>query len=257
MALLLRRTISTTFVVFLGVALSAGGGCRSASLATSTGPRPAERRWSVADRQMVHVGEAVQFDFVLQDESGRFVSPRERADYVVLQVGQERLETDPDDAGHFPFQLTLNGVRPGETLDVQAAAFAQQGGRDFMKVRGQWLKTESPYAAPDRRVAGDSLRFTAYQSTIDFTIPRPPDDLDLETGVLRLRRVDGSSTSVYIDRPGRRGFVITGPEPQGYYRVTYSPKGTEVNPTGTTDVEFIIFDAGGQRHAAAQTIETP
>jgi hypothetical protein len=247
----------------LAAAATTIGGCVSASLATSTGPRPPQQRWSMAAKQMAHVGEQVQFDFVLTDWLGRFVGPTGIADYGVVMIGGERVETEPDAKGHFRFSYTLDRVHAGEKLKLTATAYQQRDSRDFMKIGGRWLKADSPYAQPDRKVAGDAVQLTIYQTTVEMKIARPADDLDPESGVLRFQCVDGgggpvyTGTPVYIDKPGRPGFRIGGPESDGYYRVEYRPTGEQLNPTGTTEVEFTIHDLGGQRHVVSQTLSTP
>jgi hypothetical protein len=239
------------------------GGCVSASLGTSTGPHPQQQRWSIAAKQMAHVGETVQFDFVLTDIWGRFVAPTGLADYCVAMIGSERAEAEPDERGHFRFSYALDRARPGEKVPVTATAYQQRGSRDHMKIRGQWLTADSPYAEPDRKIAGDSIQLTIYQTKVEMKIVRPADDLDPESGVLRLQRGDGTAapvytgTPVYIDKPGRPGFRLDGPEPNGYYRVEYQPTGEQLNPTGTTEVEFSVYDLGGQRHVVSQTLSTP
>ena len=244
-------------LVAVAVFTCTANGCVSASLATSTGPRPSQQRWSTASTQQTHVGEQVHFDFVLTDWRGRFVDPAGIADYCVVMIGSERLEAEPDAKGHFRFSHTLDRVRAGEKLKVSATAFQQQDSRDFMKIGGRWLKADSPYAQPDRKVAADAVQLTIYQTTVDMKIARPADDLDPESGVLRLQCVDGGGGPVYIDKPGRSGFRIGGPESDGYYRVEYRPTGGQLNPTGTTEVEFTIHDLGGQRHVVTQTLSTP
>jgi len=254
----------------LATAASGLGGCISASLATSTGPRPPQQRWSMASTQLAHVGEQVHFDFVLTDWRGRFVGPTGIADYCVAipsglrtGIGGERVETEPDAKGHFRFSYPLDRLRAGDKLKVTATAFQQRDSRDFMKIGGRWLTADSPYAQPDRKVAGDAVQLTIYQTTVDMKIARPADDLDPESGVLRFQCADGgggpgyTGTPVYMDKPGRPGFRIGGPESDGYYRVEYRPTGGQLNPTGTTDVEFTIHDLGGQRHVVSQTLSTP
>ena len=236
---------------------TAVGGCISASLATSTGPRPPQQRWSTASKQSAHVGEQVHFDFVLTDWLGRFVAPPGLADYCVAMIGEERVEAEPDAKGHFQFSQTLDRVRPGEKLKVTATAFQQRDSRDSMKIGARWLKADSPYAQPDRKVAGDVVQLTIYQTTVDLKIARPADDLDPESGVLRIHCLDSGGGPVYLDKPGRPGFRIVGPGSDGYYRVEYRPTGGQLNPTGTTDVEFTIHDLGGQRHVVTQTLSTP
>jgi len=247
----------------LAAAAAAIGGCVSASLGTNTGPRPPQQRWSVAAKQMAHVGETVQFDFVLTDFWGRFVAPTGLADYCVTMIGSERAEAEPDERGHFRFSYAFDRTRPGEKVPVTATAYQQRGSRDHMKIRGQWLTADSPYAEPDRKIAGDSIQLTIYQTKVEMKIVRPADDLDPESGVLRLQRLDGTAapvytgTPVYIDKPGRPGFRLDGPEPNGYYRVKYQPTGEQLNPSGTTEVEFSVYDLGGQRHVVSQTLSTP
>jgi len=241
----------------LAILAASSGGCHQASLASSTGPRPPGHQWSMANRQMVHVGEQVAFHFVIVDSFGRFVHPLGLADYCVTFFGNERIEATPDIEGFFQFSLPFDRIRPGQTTKVTTTAYRQLGGRDFVKIRGEWLRSDSPYEIGDRKVASDSIIFTAYEVLIELRIVRPPDDLDPETGVLRICRDDGACTSVYVDLPDRRGFTLTGPGPDGYYRVRYQPVGNELNPTGTTDVRFTIYDQSGQPHHASLTIETP
>jgi hypothetical protein len=256
--------------VMLATSFVAIGGCVSASLGTNTGPHPPQQRWSIAAKQMAHVGETVQFDFVLTDFWGRFVAPTGLADYCVAVpsrlrtgIGDERIETEPDAKGHFRFSYTLDSLRAGEKIKLTATAYQQRGSRDHMKIRGQWLTADSPYAEPDRKIAGDSIQLTIYQAKVEMKIVRPADDLDPESGVLRLQRLDGTAapvytgSPVYIDKPGRPGFRLDGPEPNGYYRVEYQPTGEQLNPTGTTEAEFSVYDLGGQRHVVSQTLSTP
>ena len=68
-------------------------GCITGSLASDTGPSPPGTFWSDAARQMVHVGEQVRFDFVLQDALRRRVLPMGLADYSVVFVDGKRIET--------------------------------------------------------------------------------------------------------------------------------------------------------------------
>ncbi|MGB2988306.1 MAG: hypothetical protein WBE26_20745 [Phycisphaerae bacterium] len=205
----------------------------------------------------MHVGEEVRFDFVLQGLFRRFVPPLGLADYCIATVGSERIEAEPNTVGHFQFTYTFDHVTPGEKVKVQATAYRQRGGRDFMRVRGRWLHSDSPYDLPDQKTAKDSIRFIVYEVPIELSMVQPPDDLEPESGVLRIRRTDGSITPVYIDRPHRPGFAITGPGADGHYRIRYTPKGAELNPIGTTDVEFVIYDTAGNPHYASTTLDTP
>ena len=109
-------------------------GCISGSLASSTGPRPPGNHWSVARRQMAHVGEEVHFDFLLQDWQGRFLPPQGLADYCAVTVGYERIEVAPDIHGRFRFSHRFTRVQPGDRVELTTTAFRQRGGRDWMRI---------------------------------------------------------------------------------------------------------------------------
>jgi len=249
----------TRVVNLVGAALvaCAGAGCVGGSLATNSGPRSAGSRWSAAANQKIHVGETVEFDFVLHDAWQRFVRPGGIADYCVLQIGDKRVEAIPGPYGHFDFTHTFEDVAPGAVIDVKVEAFRQRGAKDFVEIGELWMPTEAFSRDPDASVCRDKIRLTAYQSAVSFQVARPADDFDPATGVLRLRKPDGKTTSVYVNRPTRRGFILDGPEPAGYYRVRYQPRGFEVAHTGTTAVTFTIYDVGGQRHVTQLELDTP
>jgi len=207
---------------------------------------------------MVHVGEMVEFSFVLVDPlSGRLKDPSSLADYCAATIGNERVEAEPDVDGRFRFSFAFAGLFPGDGIKMNAAAYRQRGSRDFMKVRDRWLESDSPYDRPDKKVAADSITFSVYQAVVDFAMEGPPENLDPDTGVLRFRRGDGSISSVYVDRPNRPGFELTGPQPDGRYQVFYRPTGEDLNHTQTTDVDFTIYDRSGQPHNVSLTLETP
>lgn len=233
------------------------GGCLSASLASNSGPPRFGTIWSDASRQEVVVGETVRFDFVLQDARRRFVPPVGLADYCVAHVDGERIETDMDEFGRFRFTHTFDRLKPGDQVSVRAGAYRQHGARDFMMVNGRWVQRESPFDLPDRRVAQDAIDFTVYEAPIELTLARPRDELQPKSGLLTILRRDGSTTKVYTDRPHRRGFTLAQPSGEGYCLVRYNPTGEELNPTGTTDVEFVIYDTAGGEHRTSTTLKTP
>ena len=246
------------------VALLAGaGGCTFASLASTTGPVPPGGTWSTASRQAVRLGETVRFDFVLVDWLSNPIDPLGIADYCVVFIGQERIETEADARGHFRFAYTFdrrhlpNGVATGDRVTVEAAAYRQRANRDFMKIAGEWLMSESPYEIADARVASASLTLEVYEALFELTIERPAFDLDPDSGVLRIWRRDGGVVSVYSNKPGRPGFLLTGPDADGRYRVTYRPGGDELDPNGSTEVEFEVYDVSRTPHRTTKRIETP
>jgi len=206
----------------------AATGCVGGSLASSTGPRPPGFQWSTARRQSVHVGETVRFDFVLQDLARRRVNPLGIADYCVLTIDGERLESDADLEGHFPFRYTFDRLAAGKSVQVVATAYQQRRHRDWMKVQGRWLRCESPYDEPDRRVAGDRLTLTAYQSRIAVVLPVAKEQVDPHRGVLRMVRAEGGEVSVGPARAEGRGFSIAPAKGGKASEVRYEPHADEL-----------------------------
>lgn len=252
-----RRTL---VIIGAAMTLMQGTGCISASLASSTGPR-SSGQWSVAKRQRVHVGERVQFDLVLRDPFRPFqeapLSPTGIADYCVLTFADQRLETEPDLRGHFTFEHEFSSAQPGQVQSIKAEAFALRGRRDYMRIGDQWLRSESPYDEPDRPVADDSIKLVFYQATVDLTLGPVTDELMASTGRLTFRKHDQSALTIFADSPEAAGFVLSGPDPAGRYRVQYQPRGAELNATGTTAVVFEIQDRSGRVHRMESVVETP
>ncbi len=252
----MQCSIAATAKCVTAMCLVSGGGCISGSLATSTGPRPLGFAWSPEERQDAHVGENVEFDFVLMDWLSNRVDPTGLADYCVAQFDRERIEVELHPNGYFRFARPIS-VSPGTSITVDVTAYRQVAGRDLIKVGNQWVASTGPFDQPDRKVATDSVTLDVYQCEVRLRMASPPDDLDIETGVMRIYRDDGSNTSVYINRPGRPGFRITGPGPDGFYEITFKPAGHMVHNHGTTKVDFSIHDLAGQRHDLSVTIDTP
>ena len=98
---------------------------------------------------------------------------------------------------------------------------------------------------------------TAYALTLEFPLKAPNSQLDTESGVLRIRRNDGSEIVRYIDRPHRRGFTVEGPDTRGSYLVRYAASGDELNSTGQTSVEFDVHDRDGRRISQTRVLDTP
>jgi len=231
-------------------------GCVSGSLASDTGPRPAGGHWSAASRQMVHVGEEVEFDFVIHDWRRRIINPLGMADYLAAEINGDRVESEADHNGHFVFAYSFDDTPPDQKIRVKATAYRQLGRRDFMRVRESWLQSDSPYNERDEAVAEDEITLTVYQAQIALELPATAEDLNMRSGVLRIQRHDGTK-SVFLAKPDQAGFTFTGPEPDGIYRVTYTPNGDELNPTGTTRYEFRVFDTTGRPVVVEGEIETP
>jgi len=229
-------------------------GCFGGSLATSTGPR-AQGDWSVAGTQMVHVGEEVRFNFVIFKPFTHYpLNPEGIVSYSVLDLGEASIVSEAGHRGHFEFAHHFQTQTPGTELRARATAYRAIGQRDRGGVHGAWR--ESQATEPDRRVASDTVRLRFYQSVIELDVPAAAEPLDFSTARLEIRRSDGTATSVYQDRASRRGFTVSGPENKTY-RVRYEPMAREVNVTGTTAWEFVVYDRTARRHRQEGDTETP
>lgn len=232
-------------------------GCVRGSLATGTGPN-GPKAWSADNHQQAHVGEQVRFSFILIDPLlNRLLDPYGYADYCMATVGEDCIQCEPDLGGRFRFEHRLTGAEPGQTIRVTASAYRQRGRRDFMRVGDTWLRGESRFDEPDRKFRSDSLFLHVYQSLIRVRLPAGQAPFDFEGGDLRLIKSDGTVSPVYLDRAGRPGFTVEGPDQQGAYTIVYLPKGTELDACGQTDVRFMVHDLAGQPHSAGGVIPTP
>lgn len=229
-------------------------GCIEGSLATSTGPA----LWSARKIQQAHVGETVRFDFILISRlQNRPLDPYGFADYCMAQIGDHRVQCEPDLNGHFKFDHELVGVRAGQQIEVTVTAYRQYGTRDFIQAGERWLRGDSTIDEPDRHVCQAQITLDIYQSRLEATMPGGNSPLEPESGKLRLFRRDGQVSSVYIDRPNRRGFAFSGPDSSGRYTLIYEPDGNQIDPSGQTQARFIIHDLAGQQHTLDLSLATP
>ncbi len=248
-----RRSLLILVVV---VALGGNAGCFNASLATSTGER-VKGEWSVAQEQHVHVGEEVQFDVVLA-KPGMIqpTHPDGIADYCRLELGDVWATATAGRSGHFHFTHVVDRQEPGSRLKVTATVYRVAGNRDPVDRAGEFKAAYDRDDDADIKVASDSITMIVYQAHIEIEIDPAPGEIDFAGGRLEIRRSDGSSTTVYRDRPRRRGFTVSGPA-GGRYIVRYDPRASEVNNIGTTEAEFIVYDSGGERISRKVAVPTP
>lgn len=243
-------------VICCGILIGSSG-CLSGSLATSSGGTDGGK-WSIARRQQVHVGETVEFSFVLKKAMSKdSIDAHGIADYCVFSIGGERVEAEIDEAGGFKTEFNFADAEDGRQVEVVASAYSTQDDRDFMQIAGKWLQTESPYNKPDRRIASASVLLNVYQSVVRFKLPKPEDAYDMGTGKLTFRCEGDRLVSVFEHRPPRNGFEISDENADGSRWVAYLPTGDQLNPSGTTDVEFSIYDVAGNRMTFTETLQTP
>ncbi|MCP4248756.1 MAG: hypothetical protein GY778_17065 [bacterium] len=232
-------------------------GCIRGSLATSTGPN-GPQAWSADNHQQAHVGEPVQFSFILIGPyQRRPLDPLGLADYCLVDVCSQRLECEPDPGGRFRFEHVLADAKPGDEIEVTVTAYRQYGQRDIIQVGDQWLRGDSPLDEPDRTVAADSLTLETYQTTVEIELESGAAPFDFESGKLELIAPEGKTMPVYIDRPGRPGFTVGGPDDRGVFSIRYLPDGTQVGVFDLTEALFTVYDRAGQPHRSSVKIPTP
>jgi hypothetical protein len=233
-------------------------GCIAGTLATDSGPARNSltgRPWRVPQ---IHVGAEVHLELTLWRVWPRWlVRGAEAADYALVAIGDERVAAALERDGRFGCTYRFDRFRPGQRVPLEAVAYRQQGARDFMQVGGKWLRGSSAADPPDLRVASAHLTVELYQSFVLLKVARASADLEFASARLELRRADGSVSAVYLDRPGRPGFDVHGPDDDGYYRVRYAPSGVQVNASGSTDVQLIVYDSAGHPHTVRGRISMP
>ena len=232
-------------------------GCMYGSLACDTGSSE-QGTWSVAPLQHAHVGENIALSFILRQKFQRNrIDALGIADYAVANILEERIEVGPDFNSAFLFTHRLAGVKPGQIVAVEVAAHQTRGGRDYMKIRGTWRRSISAAEEPDELVARDSIKLRIYQSRIDYRFAKPQVGLDWSTARLVITRSDQKVSTVFMDRPARPGFTMSGPDQNGYYRIQYFPLADQVNKTGTTRAALKVLDINGLEQSHEIEFDTP
>jgi len=208
---------------------------------------------------MAHVGERVEFSFVLARNmrSQAPMDPAGVADYCVATIGAEMIDADLTQDGHYRFSYELVHDAPGSRIPVSAAAYRQRGQRDRMKIDGHWVIGNDPFDQRDTQIAADSLTLVIYASDMDLPVQRPGVDLVLASGRLDILKSSGESTEVHAEGPGEPGFSFTAVDEKGYYHVLYQPPVDQLNRRGTTQVRFSAPDTDGQLYVTDATLSTP
>lgn len=240
----------------VGMLLAGGlaGGCVQGSLATSTGPA----LWSAQKTQQAHVGETVLFDFILISRlQNRPLDPYGFADYCMAQIGDDRVQCEPDLNGHFSFEHQLTDVQAGQQIEVTVTAYRQFGSRDFIQVGKKWLHGDSSIDEPDRKVCKSQVTLVVYQVRLEAQLTVGDSPLDPESGKLRLFGPNEQIVSIFIDRPNRPGFALSGPDQAGQYTLVYEPAGNQIAPSGQTKAHFMVYDLAGQQHDFDFLLDTP
>jgi len=245
-------TLRVTAVMFI---LGASG-CIRGSLATDTG-YSTEGAWSAAKVQDAHIGETVTCSLILRESFKKErLSLLGVADYAAAQISSDRVEAEPQ-SGRFVFRYTFKDVDPGRTVKVSARAYRIRKKKDYMKIQGQWLRSQSPYELPDRNVGADSLKLRFYQSRIEYSFEAPRTKLDWATSRLVITRKDKQISTVLMEKANRSGFTVNGPDRKGRYCIQYFPLAEQVNKTGETSVALYVLDINGQQHTYKFEFDTP
>ncbi len=232
-------------------------GCSSASLATDSGPG---RPWSTDGQQMVHVGEHVDFSFVLTKGVLKR-GPRDpvgAVDYCIARAGSEQIEADLDNqTGHYRFAFDVLGLREGDAIAVTAEAYRENGVRDTKQIGDAWVRADDPFDQRDRVIASDSVALSVYRSLVEIPIPGGDVALDLGGGRLELHRADGKVATIYHKTADGRGYEIAEPNSEGVSTIMYAPVADEINKSATTYVRFRVLDGSGTERVFDGHIPTP
>jgi len=242
----------------LSLLVAGSQGCIYGSLASDTGPSH-EGVWSVAGVQQAHVGETVQFSFIVRQrgEQAR-LALQGVADYAAMHILEDRFEAEADlIENRFAFSCDLVGVQPERTITVTAEALETRGSRDYMEIRGQWRRSVSSVDDPDRQVVRAVIKLRTYRSRIEQPIEPATTDLDWSTARLLITRLDGEVSTVFEDKPQRPGFTLNGPDDEGRYHLQYFPLAEQINKTGTTQAGLYVLDANGRQHTYKFEFDTP
>ena len=141
---------------------------------------------------------------------------------------------------------------------VQAVAYAVRGKSDWFydKDADEWVYHSMRSDEPDWKVG--EVRMEIYCYRVDIDIPFGGGQNRVKDVVLTLSKDDGTQAVRRIRiAPGEPGLDIVGPDAGGKYHARYTPRYSEVNRVGTTDVELAVAYDDGSRETIPRTIDTP
>jgi hypothetical protein len=249
------RRRPSAFLVSTLAALA--GGCMQGTVATRTGPA-GPTSWSTDKHQAAHVGEPVEFEFlVVRVGTSRGIA--NAADYAVWEFGPEYQVTRVDAEGRFHCTHAFTQVPPAGADDVlvRVTAYRQRRRQDAIVIGDELVHAADPYDLPDAVVASDKLHLRVYQAQVRFDVPPASPPLVWETAMLTFERDSAAAAVVRPQRLGRPGFAVIRAEGEPNTVIAYEPTADQVNPTGWTRVTLLVRDEDGQEHLFKQTIPTP
>lgn len=243
--------------VACGLGLVIGCGCANRNGVLEVDSGPPVRMISDAGRTdvhvyAVHVGESFTMHF--RTKVGA-------CDYAVLHdEGEDKYyDCGSPTAGVFEWTHSISAESPaGVPRRLVVEGYAREGARDRMPIRGELVKGERPGDPQDWRLAEAGVLIEPYQSVLDATFAmqegaRP----DWSLSKLVVRRADGRQTMVRAASGQSRGFIGTGPDEQGRWRVRYEPMCSEVDTSGETTAELVVADEEGRTTAQRLSLSTP
>lgn len=223
------------------------------SLATRTGPAGSDR-WSVEKLQHAHVGERVEFQFIVMD-AVRGVPMGNMADYAVWDIGGTPEVTSTGGDGRFHLSYTFEESATGNVA-VRATAYRARGSQDVHAINGQLVELANPNDLPDAQVASDEIALSVYQAAVRFDVPDRTPEYLWATALLTFQTGDNVST-VRPARPGRPGFAIIHDDTSATTVVTFTPTADLLPTTGSTAVRLLVHDAAGEQQVLEQMVPTP
>ncbi len=233
----------------------------AACLASGCADRNAE--FLIANRPMVESDGGTLYTVHLGDKpSLAFRTKFWACDYAILHDEAADVYDDcgPNLDGEFvwPYAFTRPTGPDGPTR-LTVTGYRQAGSRDHMAVRGRLEEAESTGEPADALVARASLLVTVEQHVVDIVVPLSIGEPDWPLSRLVITGDDGRRTRIrHCGGTTRRGcFTHEGPDEAGAFRVRYTPKIEEINPSGPTKVELLVADAKGRTKTFTQLLGKP
>lgn len=262
-----RRWQLCAWLVLPGTILLTCGGCMMADSAVlyADTHTMAETGFTLRSPQYAYNDEPVTFDFApdyRMTHYAIFIWPDGSAQHLGLN---DIVNT------YFRAVRSFKGAVEPREYRVEARGFNRVGESDWYYDREtqRWEYFPMSRDAADRSTGSASMVIRCYLINLD--LPLEAGGRRIERAELSLIRYDGSRTTHIAAAAGAAGAVggaggadaaggaarLVGPDRRGNYRLLYTPVWSELNRTGTTELEVLIHYADGTQELKKQTIDTP
>lgn len=253
-----RRRQLCVWLVLLGAILPAGGGCMMADRAVQYADTHtmAETGFTLRSPQYAYHDEPVTFDFAPDYRMTHY------AIFIWPDGSSQHLGQGDIVNTYFRAVRRFKGAVEPREYRVEAQGFNRVGESDWYYDRQteRWEYFPMVRDAADRSTGSASMVIRCYLINLD--LPLDAEGRRIERVELSLIRYDGSRTTHVAPAAGGADAAggaarLVGPDRRGNYRLLYTPVWSELNRTGTTDLEVLINYGDGTQELKKQTIDTP